>query len=237
MTSAAKEPQMLGEPGEDYPTIGSAVDLIAASRGDTLTSWTDDVQDEELLVSVPQDESQRPLALGVGEQLEVVWKGSGEVRALPVVLSAIEVGEQPRWRLRRTGVVKCGQRGDAVRAPLAVPIRLDRQPSPVTGTTVDLSEGGLRCVLETERRTAQGMPDRDDSGDFSPPEVGEVVRVSALFPDSTITCLAEVIRRHPRDDSRVELSLRFIGLREDHEDLIRRRVFARLRDLRHRGLR
>ena len=45
--------------------------------------------------------------------------------------------------------------------------------------------------------------------------VGDVVRVAALFPDFTVTCLAEVTRHHPREDSRLELSLRFIGLTEN----------------------
>lgn len=67
-------------------------------------------------------------------------------------------------------------------------------------------------------------------------DVGDVVRVSALLPDLVITCLAEVTRRHPREDARMEVSLRFIGLPERQQDLVRRRVFARLRDLRRRGL-
>ncbi len=57
-----------------------------------------------------------------------------------------------------------------------------------------------------------------------------------MLPDLTVTCLSEISRLHPRDDSRVELSLRFIGLSEHVQDDIRRRVFARLRDLRQRGL-
>ena len=66
--------------------------------------------------------------------------------------------------------------------------------------------------------------------------VGDVVRASVTFPDLTVTCLSEIARRHPRDDGRTEVSLRFIGMPEHVQDDLRRRVFARLRDLRQRGL-
>jgi hypothetical protein len=62
------------------------------------------------------------------------------------------------------------------------------------------------------------------------------VRISASFPDLTVTCQSEITRRHTDDDSPTELSLRFIGLPEHVQDALRRHVFARLRDLRQRGL-
>jgi len=57
-----------------------------------------------------------------------------------------------------------------------------------------------------------------------------------MLPDLTVACVSEISRRHPRDDARTELSLRFIGLPEHAQDDLRRLVFARLRDLRQRGL-
>ena len=36
--------------------------------------------------------------------------------------------------------------------------------------------------------------------------------MSVTLPDLTVTCLSEIARRRPRDDERIDLSLRFIGL-------------------------
>ena len=121
---------MPGVPGEDYPEVGTALDLIPASRGDAFLSWMDDVDDGHLVVSMPHDLARRPVTLAAGEQIEVVWKASGALRCLPVVLAGIEQGEAPRWRLRRAGVVKHGQRRDTVRAPLRAPVALGTQASP-----------------------------------------------------------------------------------------------------------
>jgi c-di-GMP-binding flagellar brake protein YcgR len=231
---------MLGLPDEDYPEVGAIVDLFPASSGDAYMSWIDDIRDDVLVASIPQDLARRPMTLAVGEQIEVIWKTSGTLRCLPVVLAGIDLGEPPHWRLHPAGVVKRGQRRDAVRAPLRVPVVLGAGPATAHGTTLDVSEGGLRCVLDKRQsRPAPGAPLR-----VPPPRVpahaalrvGDVVRVSASFPDLTVTCLSEITRRHTDDDSPTELSLRFIGLPEHVEDALRRRVFARLRDLRQRGL-
>ena len=191
---------MLGLPGEDYPEVGAIVDLIPASGGDAYMSWIDDIRDEVLVASIPQDLARRPTMLAVGEQIEVIWKTSGALRCLPVVLAGIDLGEPPHWRLRPAGVVKRGQRRDAVRAPLRIPVVIGTGEATAHGTTIDVSEGGLRCVLD------KGQPRRPSAPGVPPPRVpahsalrvGDVVRVSASFPDLTVTCLSEITRRQHR---------------------------------------
>jgi c-di-GMP-binding flagellar brake protein YcgR len=228
------EDNMLGPPGENYPGVGAIVDLIPASGGDAYMSWIDDVRDEVLMASIPQDLAQRPMMLAVGERIELIWKTSGSLRSLPVVLAGIDLDEPPHWRLRPAGAVKRGQRRDAVRAPLRVPVVLGAGESAAHGTTLDVSEGGLRCVLDNRQSPAPGATAEVPA--HSALRVGDVVRVSASFPDLTVTCLSEITRRHTDEESPTELSLRFIGLPEHVQDALRRRVFARLRDLRQRGL-
>jgi hypothetical protein len=206
------------------PAIGAVLDLIAASRTETFTSWLDEIADGELVVLTPCDSERRPITLPIGEHLDVVWSDPTGLQTLPTELAGSLVGEQPRWRLRVAGVAKRGQRRDAVRAPLIVPVELGLALDPALGRTVDLSESGMRCLLD---RATDGRP---------VPGVGQVVRVALALPDATIRCLSEVIRQHPRRDARVELSMRFIGLPEKDQDIVRRRVFARLRELRQRGL-
>jgi hypothetical protein len=223
---------MSDEIDERTPDVGSVLELLPNSRADALVGWSEGTEDDDLIVTAPLDRSQRPVSLPVGDHLEVVWRADDVLCALPVVLVAVEVGERPRWRLRRAGVLRRGQRRKAVRAPLTIPVRIGPDDAQTNGTSVDVSEGGLRCILEKHRPA----PDREGPVDPAPPRVGDVVRVTAVFPDFTITCAAEVTRLHDRDDPRNELSVRFIGLTENQQDLVRRRVFARLRELRHRGL-
>jgi c-di-GMP-binding flagellar brake protein YcgR len=232
--SAGDEPPMLDSPSDDYPEVGTVLDLLPASRGDALMSWLDDVDGEDLVVAVPLDLARRPVALAVGEMIDVVWKTSGALRCLPVVLAGIDPGEPPQWRLRSAGVVRRGRRREAVRAPLRVPVTVGTGPSAARATSLDLSEGGLRCILDREARPAPREA-AELSAQFAF-RTGDVVRVSATFPDLTVACLSEITRLHPRDDSRTEMSVRFIGLSEHVQDDLRRRVFARLRDLRQRGL-
>jgi hypothetical protein len=89
---------MLGLPGEAYPGVGAIVDLIPASGGAAYMSWIEEIRDEVLVASVPQDSTRRPMLLAVGEQIEVIWKASGALRCLPVVLAGIDPVN------RRTGV-------------------------------------------------------------------------------------------------------------------------------------
>ena len=209
----------------DLPAIGYVVEVVPSSRSGTFLCWLDDLVDGELVVSAPCDDTRRPIVLPVGERLEVVWSDPAGLHAVPAELAGILVGEQPRWRLRTAGVAKRGQRRDAVRAPLIVPVELGLSIDPVLGRTVDLSEGGLRCVLDRNAHDGREIP-----------AVGEVVRVAVALPELTLRCLSEVTRFHPRRDGRLELSLRFIGLTEKDQDAVRRRVFTRLRELRQRGL-
>jgi hypothetical protein len=215
-----------------FPGAGTVVDLIPASQAETFLSWAVAAAGKELLVLVPVDSSRRPVSLAPGERIDLVWREPTGLLCLPTVLSAVLPGERPCWRLRAAGVVKRGQRRDAVRAPVTTEIRLGTDSSGVTGVTVDLSEGGLRCVLD-----APGLAGGFPAG-VRPtgPEKSSVVRTVVVLPEFRIDCLSEVTRRHPRDDGRVELSLRFVGLSEYEADHVRRFVFARLRDLRQRGL-
>ena len=216
------------DPGDAYPQQGTVLDLIPASRGDTFMSWAEAVGADELVVTAPKDRSTGPVDVPVGERVDVVWKGSRGLCSLPCVLTAVERSEQPRWVLRGAGTVQRGQRRDAVRAPLTVPVQLGPDTARIDGTTVDLSEGGLRCVLEKGP-----APEWLESPGQA---IGTVVQVSVELSDLTVACLAEITRHFPRDDARTELSVRFIGLSEHDQDEVRRRIFSRLRELRHRGL-
>jgi hypothetical protein len=212
-------------PGVDHPEERAVLDVKASSRADVLVSFVERVSGGELVVSVGEDAQKRRARLDTGEHLELIWRGPDELRSLPAQLVEVVAGDSPTWRLKIVGPASRGQRRNAVRAPLSVSLDVTFGERVVSGTTLDLSEGGTRCLLA-------GRP----GGEKPEVEVGAVLPVTVDLDGERVATKAEVIRRHPRDDEHTELSLRFVGLGEKREDAIRRRVFAELRDLRSRGL-
>lgn len=113
---------------------------------------------------------------------------------------------------------------------------------------VGLSEGGFRglfqplvveagtvAVSEHNLAAASASPE-EDAATAALFNVGAVLDVTVELQQEQVRAKAEVIRRHEREDGRRELSVRFIGLPEYMQDVIRARVFAGLRELRLRGL-
>jgi c-di-GMP-binding flagellar brake protein YcgR len=216
---------MQGQAGVDYPEDRSPVDVLAASRGDAVISFVERIGADELVLTVGQDRAQRPVRLQPGERMDVVWKDAGELRSLPVELVAVETEPAKLWRVRAVGPATRGQRRAAVRAPLSYRAALEHGTVTAEGTTIDVSEGGVRALFEVT------------GNDTKVPEIADVVGVTVWFDERQhVTSRAEVTRVHGRTDSGLELSVRFIGLTEKMQDLIRREVFAGLRDLRARGL-
>ena len=211
-------------PGVDHPEERSVVDVKAVSRDDVLISFVEEASGSELVLSVGTDSSQRRVRLEPGEHLELIWRGPEELRSVPAELVAVSAGDTPTWRIRTVGPASRGQRRAAVRAPLAVPLELTVGGTVLQGATLDLSEGGSRCLLAGNAEKQPAV------------EAGTVVPVTVDLDGDRLTVDAEVVRHHPREDDRTELSLRFLRIGEKREDLIRRRVFAELRDLRSRGL-
>jgi hypothetical protein len=239
---------MAGEPGIDYPEEMSPVDVLAASRGDALMSFVEKARDGELLLTVGHDRLKRPVRLEPGERLEVVWKDAAELRSVPAELVGVQTSGEPRWLVRTVGPAARGQRRAAVRAPLAFRVCIVVGDHTLEGRTLDISEGGLRCLLDSPPTTDDGATagDPGQGGDTGAapaqaparaPEVAAVVPVTVWFDGRDhVSAKGEVVRHHPREDGREELSIRFIGLPEKMMDLIRREVFTGLRDLRARGL-
>jgi hypothetical protein len=243
---------MTGDPGVDYPEEKMPIDVRAESRGDNLLSFVESTANGELVLAVGEDRLRRPVRLEPGEHLELMWRGPDELRSVPAELIAVEKGDRPTWRVRTVGPAARGQRRAAVRAPMDFPVTLAQGARSLTGISVDLSEGGLRCLLDegqeagrtTSARQAVAPADEETAvaGDAAVVteellQVGSIQQVTVWFDERDhVTAKGEVVRHFPRADKREEVSIRFIGLPEKMEDLIRARVFARLRDLRARGI-
>src|SRR5947209_6729200 len=108
---------------EELPAPGSVLDVIPSSTGDAFMGWMEAIDGEEFLVTAPPQLGRHTLQPEPGERIDVVWRVSVGLQALPCELVAVEPGEQSRWRLRRAGATQRGQRRDAVRAPMSLPVR------------------------------------------------------------------------------------------------------------------
>src|SRR3954454_10868476 len=237
---------VLGQSELLLPEKKMAVDVIGIQDGRITSSVVQEASgDEVVLVLLPRDGND-PVSPEPGTRLELVWKDTEGLVALPVEVVLGERAAGSVLRVRRTGPTTPGQRRSAVRSPLTLPVEVTRGNDQLSGLTVDLSEGGLRCVLdlpddETSTEGEDG-PVESTTGDGAVMEtagnlaVGDRVAVVVAFDNAVVRSAADVVRRHRRKDARVEVSLRFVGMPEGTQDLIRRQVFASLRDLRQRGL-
>ncbi|WP_138733544.1 PilZ domain-containing protein [Modestobacter excelsi] len=222
-----------GVAGTDYPEERAIIDVLVAGRDSALLSWVERLEDHDIVVTVGQDRAQRRVRVDDGERVELIWRAPTELRSMPAQLVATEDGTEKCWRVRPTGPAVRGQRRSAVRAPLSLEVRASAGSTRLTGTTVDISEGGFRGLLGAPAGAAETpTPETAVAG----PQVGELLDVVVDLGPGQVDAKAEVIRRHEREDDLHELSARFIGLPERTQDQIRARVFAGLRDLRQRGL-
>jgi hypothetical protein len=111
-----------------------------------------------------------------------------------------------------------------------LPVELVLDDVRLVGETLDVSEGGLRCVV------------RPASGPGGPgswrPELGAALQVRVTLDESQppLQADAAVRRVGTRHEQHVELSVAFVDLPERAADRVRARVFTQLRLLRARGL-
>lgn len=219
-----------GTPGTDHPDIKDAVDVRVAGRDDTLVSFVEDSGGDTITVTVGVDRSGRRVRLDAGTDLELVWRSPEGPRALPAELVELVHGDEPRWVLRPVGPATVAQRRDAVRAPVLLPVELRAEEVRLVGETLDISEGGLRCLVQPA--------DRADGAASYRPEVGAVLEATVTLEAGQVPLMtrASVRRVSVRADRHVELSVAFVDLPERVADRVRARVFTELRLLRARGV-
>jgi c-di-GMP-binding flagellar brake protein YcgR len=214
----------VGVPGVDVPEVKDVVDVIVADRGSTLVSFVEAASDQEVVLTVARGRDDLRVSLPIGERFQILWRGDEELRSLPVELVALVRGETPLWRVRPVGPATTGQRRHAVRAQMDRTVQVRVEAGQLTGTTLDVSEGGMRVVF-------------GDDVD-APPKPGVIADVRLQLGRGEVACAAEALQHFHREDRPPAVSFRFIDLPSKTEDLIRGEVFEELRvqQQRARGL-
>jgi c-di-GMP-binding flagellar brake protein YcgR len=150
----------------------------------------------------------------LGDPVELYWVGGQEERTLAGTVSQVESGVDTRWHLAVSGQADRSQRRKAVRARVAVPVIIPWAGSQMTGNTVDLSEGGMRALMD---------------GWGVPLDPGTRSQASLDLGDALLHLHGEIVWTTIRGAQWL-LAMKFDELPEKASDVLRRRVFQALRD-------
>jgi hypothetical protein len=199
--------------------------VLPLGKDEALTSRVRSVSSDFLYISPPRDSTGESVRFVPRDMLELSWQGDDGLRSVPA--DALSFTDDATWRIRVTGQATRLQRRDAVRAPIGLPASVWWDRTTLSGSTVDLSEGGLLAVFR---------PHGDLGTTIAFPKRGQPLGLRLdLYSDELVTEVA-LVRRRPREDALHEWSLRFLHLPEPAADLIRSHVFTALRNARARGL-
>jgi hypothetical protein len=203
------------DPYLDRPEESASADVTLISRGITVTAHVE-VSDVSLVVVRPTGNARawESAALQPGDAVELYWIGGEEERTLAGTLVQVGGGTDPRWHLAVSGQAERSQRRKAVRARVSVPVIIPWAGSQMNGNTVDLSEGGMRALLD---------------GWGVPLDPGTRSQVSLAIDDVLVHLHGEIVWTSIRGAQWL-LAMRFVDVPEKAADVLRRRVFQALRD-------
>jgi hypothetical protein len=236
-------------PEAEAPPVGALLDVVPPdgrpdATGRTgaraLTARVLATAPDHLVLATPTDVLGTPVPVLLGADLDLVWSEQGDVVGVAVRVGHVDGGT---WGAVATSGPQRVQRRDAVRAPVHLAAVLSRDPAhrgeddpedPMPGVGVrpalrtvvevpvdDLSESGARCVVDPVALRL---------------EHGARVLLELPLDGLRGPLTARVVHRRFRPRGRgVLVGLRFVDVADAEADVVRRYVFARLRELRRRG--
>jgi hypothetical protein len=199
----------------DRPRVSTAADVTLVSRGVTVTARVDS-SDADRVVVGPADDGIAWFgsAVAAGDPAELYWIGGQEEWTLAGTVAEVEGGDMPRWHIAVAGPAERSQRRRAVRARVELPVLIPWAGAVMTGTTVDLSESGMRALMD---------------GWGVPPEPSTPAQATITLDSSTVELHGEIVWTLTRGP-RWLMAMKFVHVPEHVGDALRRRVFQALRD-------
>jgi hypothetical protein len=214
-----------GTPNIDHPAEFTALSVLPLGSDEALTSRVRRISETHLFISNPRTPTGDNAAFVDRDMLELSWQSDDGLRSVPA--DVVTLASDGTWKVKLTGPASRLQRRDAVRAPIGLTVDVAWRGASLTGSTVDLSEGGLLAVFRPHGDLGVGIP-------FPKKDTPLTLRLD-LYSDELVTEV-RLVRRRPRQDNLHEWSMRFVDLPEPAADLIRSHVFTALRNARARGL-
>jgi c-di-GMP-binding flagellar brake protein YcgR len=213
------------------PQRDADIEFTLVTRGITIPSQVEQSDESGLVLRPHLSALLHKIAVRPGEAVEVYWQGAEDEQTMPARISEVDDAAE-RLHLTQTGPARRSQRRRAVRAVIELPVLVKVAGVPLFGRTVDLSEAGLRAVVD-----GWGLPPEPGTSaevDLTLDDAAPSVDLAAAV-DAAILSLAGVIVRQRTVRARWELSMQFHGLPQQAEDRLRRRVFRALREERARA--
>lgn len=197
----------------DRPEESSEADVTLVARGITVTAYVEESRTSVVVVRPAGEGSAWKQAVKPGDAVELYWVGGHEERTLPARISEVEEGIDPRWHLAVAGTAERSQRRKAVRARVQLPVLMPWAGGQMTGETVDVSEAGMRALMD-----GWGLP----------PDPGTHLPISLTLDEVVLDLRGEVVW-HAVRGAQWLMAMRFDGVPEKVADRLRRRVFEALR--------
>jgi PilZ domain len=202
----------------ERPTELTETDVTLVTRGITIQATVALSNALALVVRPLAEAHAREVGVKDGDPVELFWNNGFEERMLPAQVSGVDDGRALRWTLTGTGEATKSTRRRAVRADVELPVRVRMNNTEVGGVTADLSEAGMRALLD-----GYGLP----------PEPGTSASVDLEVGADLVRVRGTVVRQEERA-GRWVVSMRFEDVPEKDQDRLRRRVFQALREERAR---
>jgi hypothetical protein len=204
----------------DRPDASTQADVTLVSRGITVTACVTRSDDSGLVVSPAGVGRNWQESIKPGDPVEVYWVSGYEERTLPAKVASVDHAGEPQWHLQPSGPAERSQRRKAVRAKVSLPVVMPWSGALLRGTTVDLSESGLKALVD-----GWGLP----------PESGVPINSTISLEDGiTLELRGEVAWGSDRGTGQWVLAVQFTDVSEHDGDTLRRRVFRALREERSR---
>ncbi|RBY86729.1 hypothetical protein DQ244_18860 [Blastococcus sp. TBT05-19] len=205
----------MSQPDAVRPEVSTSADVTLVARGITVTASVE-VSNEFVIAVRPEGEGTAwKTAVKSGDQVEVYWISGYEERTLPAKIAGVDDDTTDvLWNLQATGPAERSQRRRTVRARVELPVSMPWSDGLLPGLTVDLSESGMRALVD---------------GWGVPPDNGTRTDVMIDLGEKVVHVTGEIVRQNVQGP-RWLLSLRFLDVSEADGDVLRRRVFKALRD-------
>jgi hypothetical protein len=203
----------------ERPTEMSEADVTLVTRGITVQASVELSNALALVIRPTAESYARTVGVKPGDKVELFWRDAFEERMLPAEVSSVEDGSALRWNLGVTGPAERSTRRKAVRARVEIPVRVRVRGAEVGGETVDLSEAGMKALVD-----GWGLA----------PEQGTPAEVDIDVEGDLVRLQARIVRQEERA-GRWVLSMQFADVSEKDEDRLRKRVFQALREERARS--
>lgn len=140
------------------PGVGEPVRVTLPGHPTGLRSHVREIAEDELVIAAPV-EPPGAIPLPLGGELSVSWTNDRGLHHLAVQLRE-RLTEPRRWRVGLIAPPQREQRRGGYRVPVMSTVDIGVDGSWHEGNLVDLSEGGLRCLLAPDATIVEGSPCR-----------------------------------------------------------------------------